>query len=117
MCDDYEPATWNWKPITQGGTFPASVVTETLSASSLSRVVVTIEPFGSDTASLTLDSGATGVTINTATAGAWNYTIAAITAAQTAALTSGFYNVTHKVTDSASVTVVVSKGTWQILPK
>ena len=117
MCDDYEPAIWNWKPITQGGTYPATNVLETLSASNLSQVVVTIEARGTDVASLTLDSGATGITINVATAGAWDYTINTISAATTAGLVVGFYDVTHKVTDSAGVVTFVSKGTWQILAK
>ncbi|HEY9816469.1 MAG TPA: hypothetical protein V6D20_11830 [Candidatus Obscuribacterales bacterium] len=95
----------------------ATQITESTSDTDLSRVEVIIEPYGSDTASLTLDSNATGVTLTTTTAGAWDYTIDAIASASTDTLTPGYYTVTHRVTDTAGTVTTVSKGTWRILEK
>lgn len=117
MCEDYKPAVWNWKSIPQGGTYPASNVLESESTATLNRVVVTIEPYGSDTASLTLDSNTTGVTINNDTAGSWDYTIDEISATTTASLSAGFYTVTMRVYYGAGFVVVVSKGVWEIIAK
>jgi hypothetical protein len=79
--------------------------------------VVTIEPYSSDTASLTLDSDDTGVTINDDAAGAWDYTIDEISAATTDTLSPGYYTVTMTLTQSDGSVVVASKGVWKILAK
>jgi hypothetical protein len=115
-CPD-KPAVWNWNQITQGDTRLASNVTETASTTDLSRVLVTIEKQGTDIVSLTLDSDATGITINTATAGAWDYDIDIISAATMETLDPGFYTVTHQVFDALGVKTTVSKGHWNILEK
>lgn len=116
MAIDLKPMRWDWAAVTQGDTLPAMNLTETAATFNLTRVLVTIEPKDSDVAVLTLDSDDTGVTINTATAGAWDYTIDSITAAQTEELTPGFYTVNVKVF-GATVEHTDFKGEWEILAK
>lgn len=117
MSADCGYERWDWKPLVKGSTKRAISVTSTDSDVDLARVVVLIEPYGSDTASITLDSNATGVTINTATAGAWDFDIGPIAAATTDALTPGFYTINMTLTDSGGNVLEQVKGSWQILPK
>jgi len=116
MAVDLKPMRLDWAAVTQGDTLPAMNLVETESTFALTRVLVTIEAKDSDVAVLTLDSDDTGVTINVATAGAWDYTINTITAAQTATLTPGFYTVNVKVFGS-TVAHTDFKGEWEILEK
>jgi hypothetical protein len=116
MAIDLKPMRWDWAAVTQGDTLPAINLVDTAATFALTRVLVTIEPKDSDVAALTLDSSTTGVTINVATAGAWDYTIASITAAQTATLTPGFYTVNVKVFGT-NVAHTDFKGEWEILEK
>ena len=103
--------------MTKGDTYPAANFTETEADSDLSRVRVEVKAAGSTTAALTLDSDATGVTINTATAGAWDFTVDEISAATTAGLTAGWYSYDLETTDAAGVVSTEFKGSWRILPE
>jgi len=116
MAVDLKPMRLDWASVVQGDTMPAMNLVDTGADFALTRVLVTVEPKDSDTAALTLDSNSTGVTINVATAGAWDYTINTITAAQTATLTPGFYTVNVKVFGS-TVAHTDFKGEWEILEK
>lgn len=108
---------WDWSPTVKGATRRAAVITSADADVTLSRVVVTIEPQGSDVAKLTLDSSASGVTLTSGTAGAWSFTVGPITAAQTGALTPGFYTINMTLTDSNGNVLEPVKGKWQIEPK
>lgn len=108
---------WNWTPTTQGSTRPAVNITSADSDAELSRVQVTVEPYGSDAASIELDSAVSGITINTATAGAWDFTIEPIAAATTGALSPGFYTINMTITAPAGTVLEPVKGTWHITAK
>jgi len=112
MAINLKPLNWNWDAVTTGDTYPAINIVETSSDSALTRARVTVKASGSAVASLTLDSDATGVTINVATAGAWDFTIDEI---NPVTLTTGWYNYDLETTDAAGVISTEFKGTWQIL--
>ena len=116
MAIDLKPMRWDWASVTKGDTLPAMNLVDTGADFALTRVLVIVEAKDSDVAVLTLDSDVSGVTINTATAGAWDYTIAAISAATTAGLTPGFYTINVKVYGS-TVAHTDFKGEWEILEK
>ena len=111
-----KPAVWDWASTVQGATKAAMSVTEDSYGADLSAVSVVVEKYGSDSAALSLSSGS-GVTINDATAGQWDFDIGPITAAQTASLVPGFYDVRLTITDSNGVVIPLTKGSWQILRK
>ena len=108
--------TWNWKPLTQGNTRPGTNFTETLSESALTAVEIRMKLPESTTADITLTNG-DGITINTATAGAWDFDIDEMTAAQTDAYTPGVYNYEMDVTESAGTVTTIIKGTWPLLAR
>lgn len=112
MALDLTPLKWDWAPITQGDTFPATLITETSADTDLSRVRVKIKAAGSTSAALFLDSQTTGVTIGNATAGAWSFTIGAIS---TSSLAAGVYSYDLETTDSAGTVRTEFSGTWEIL--
>lgn len=117
MSADCGYQRWDWTPLVKGATKRAISVTSTDADVDLARVVVLIEAYGSDTASITLDSNATGVTINSGTAGAWDFDIGPISAATTGALTPGLYTINMTMTDSSGNVLEPVKGTWRILAK
>jgi hypothetical protein len=112
MADlDLTPLCWNWSPIVQGDTYPAARITETSSDTALARVRVKVKDrLGNEL--LDLDSDATGITLTTTTAGAWDFTIAAI---DTTDLEIGTLEYDLETTDAADVVRTEFKGTWQIL--
>lgn len=112
MALDLTPLRWDWSPVTQGDTFPACQITETSADTDLSRVRVKIKAAGSTSAALTLDSSTTGITIGSATAGDWAFTIGAIS---TGSLTAGVYSYDLETTDSAGTVRTEFSGTWEIL--
>jgi len=112
MADlDLTPLCWNWAPITQGDTYPASRITETSSDTALSRVRLKVKN-NLGTELLALDSNTSGITLTATTAGAWDFTIAAIA---TAALEVGTHHYDIETTDAASVVRTEFRGTWQII--
>lgn len=113
MAIDLKPLHWDWPPVTKGDTYPAFQITETEADSDLSRVRVFIKDTDG-AALLTLDSNDSGVTINTATAGAWDFTVGPITADQTEALGSAFFSHEIETTDSAGTVRTEFAGSWQI---
>lgn len=115
MMTDLKPLIWNWPAVVKGDSYPACQITESLSDTDLERVLVTIRPQGSDTTALSLDSETSGVTINSATAGAWNFTIRSITANETDALAAGFYTYGIQTTDITGFVRTEFAGTWQII--
>ena len=114
MALDLDPLRWDWPAVKSGNTYPACQLTDTASDTALSRVVVEIREEGSSVVNLTLDSATGGVTITTATAGAWDFTIRAITHLETAALTPGFCTYELTVTDGAGTVLTEFEGSWQI---
>ena len=112
MATNLTPLNWDWSPVVKGDTFPATQITETLNDSALTRVRVKLKLSGATTTSLTLDSATSGVTITTATAGAWDFSIDAI---QTVTLAAGVYSYDLETTDAASTIRTEFSGTWEIL--
>lgn len=115
MALDLKPLRWDWPAVTTGDTYPACQITDTAADTDLSRVRIKIKAQGGTTAALSLDSSTTGVTITTATAGAWDFTIGPITAAQTATLDPGLYLYDIETTDSAGTVRTEFSGIWEIL--
>jgi len=112
MPVNLEPYPWNFATITAGDTFPSARWVESASdnLTSLSRVRIKIKDSAGVTFA-TLDSNATGITINVATAGSWEWTIASLIAPTEA----GIYRVDMETTDSAGVISTLSSGQWEIL--
>lgn len=109
-----KPYQWNWATITAGSTYPAAQLVESNSdyPNALSRVRVTIKD-ENDTIFTVLDSASGGVVINTATAGAWDFTIGAFTAPTV----PGVYSVSVEWVDSQNIIFNETSGTWTILEK
>lgn len=108
MALDLKPMRWDWSPVVTGDTYPATNITADITDTTLSRVRVKIKPAGEATAAITLDSNATGITINNAAT--WDFTIAAITAPE-----AGVYAYDLETTDSAGSVRTRFFGTWPIL--
>ena len=115
MALNLTPFTWNWSTITAGDTYPASRWVESNSEydTALARVRCTI---ANEQGQIfrTLDStGSNGIVINTATAGAWDFTIGALTAPSE----SGIYCVEVEWIDASGVVFTEATGQWEILPQ
>ena len=115
MADD-PTYRWNWKPITQGNTRPGTNFTETSSTSALTAVEVRLKLPDSTVADITLTS-ADGITINSATAGAWDFDIDEIPAATTDGYTPGIYSYEMDVTESSGTVTTILKGSWEIFER
>lgn len=115
MALNLKPMVWNWPPLTRGDTYPASNIVETESTADLARVRIKIKTSGSSEASITLDSDTSGVTINNATAGSWDFDIDVIAASTTSELTAGFYSYDMEITDSLGQVRTEFTGSWKIL--
>lgn len=98
--------------VTTGDTFPAIRITESEAEESLARVRVSITKSGETSPSLELDSDTSGVTITTATAGSWDFTIGAI---NPVTLSEGSYAYDIETTDGAGSIRTEFSGTWTIL--
>jgi hypothetical protein len=107
LCD-------NWDAVTQGDTYPAQRYTVAGTDSALTRVRCKVKN-RTGTTLLNLDSNTSGITITTATAGAWDFTIAAISAATMEGIEEGnhFYDI--ETTDAAGTVLTDFRGSWQIL--
>jgi len=115
MSLNLKPLRWDWASATVGDTYPACVITETEADTTLSRVRIKIKD-ADGVLKLTLDSNTTGITINNAAAGAWNFTIGEISATDTATLTAGFHDYDLEITAGGKVRTEFS-GTWELLPQ
>jgi hypothetical protein len=111
MALNLTPYQWNWSPITAGDTYPAArwVESDSDNTSTLARVRCTIKDVDGNTFAA-LDSNTSGITINTATAGAWDFTIEALSAPNVA----GVYNLDVEWIDSDGVKFTEAKGEWVI---
>ena len=112
MSLNLKPYPWNWATITAGDTYPAENWLESASdnLTTLTRVRIKIKDSEGSTF-VTLDSDTTGITINTSTAGAWDWTVNALTAPTVA----GIYKMDMEWTDSAGVVFTETSGQWEIL--
>ena len=113
MSVDLLPKKYDLPSIVQGDTYPAVNFSATGTTSALTRVRVKFKD-SAGTLGLTLDSDSTGMTINDATAGAWDYDIDAISAATTAGLTADVYEYGIETTDAAGTVATHFQGTWEI---
>jgi hypothetical protein len=59
----------------------------------------------------------TGITITTATAGAWDFSIDAMSAATTDAYTPGVYTYEMDVTEASGVVTTILKGEWNLIAR
>jgi hypothetical protein len=106
------PYRWNWSTCTAGDTYPAARWVETSSdyPNTLSRVRCTIRDVDGNIFA-TLDSSTSGIVINTATAGAWDFTIGALSAP----IIAGIYTCDVEWIDSQSIKFTEARGQWEIL--
>lgn len=109
----YDPAVWDWDGVTQGDTYNAITLSCTGTDYDLSRVRIKFRD-SDGTLQLTLDSNTSGVTIDTATAGAWEYTIGPISAALTGGMDAGVHSYDIEVTDASGAVQTHFKGCWEI---
>ena len=115
MALNFTPFIWNWATIKAGDTYPAARITEDAGGdgdTTLERVRIKIKNAEGQTV-INLDSDNTGITINDASAGAWDYTIDSFTAPSVA----GIYSLDMEWTDGAGVVTTATDGTWEILPQ
>jgi len=112
MALDLKPLRYDLPAVTVGDTYPAMQFTYD-GDGTLTRVRAKIKD-ENGTAVLTLDSSTSGMTITTATSGAWDFTMAVITAATTAGLTAGIYSYDLETTSSSGVRTLLS-GNWELL--
>lgn len=110
MALDLKPLRWDWPEVVTGDTFPAINITESDHESDLERVRIKFVLSGATSPSLTLDSDATGITINDAAA--WDFTIDAI---NPVTLEAGVYSYDLETTDAAGTIRTEFAGTWPIL--
>ena len=112
MALNRKPFVYNWATCTAGDTYPALNIVETSASTTadLSRVRIKIKDSAGATFT-TLDSDASGITINTTTAAAWDWTIDTLTAPTTA----GIYKLDMEWTDSAGDVFTAITGQWEIL--
>jgi len=114
MAINLSPQAWDWASITRGDTYPACNLTATGTDTNLARARIKIRNADGGLL-LTLDSNTSGITINTATAGAWDYTIDAISSATTSSLPVGIHLYDLEVTGANGVVSTHFKGYWEIL--
>ena len=112
MALELKPYRLDWKSITAEDTYPAENWLESASdnLTTLTRVRIKIK----DSAGVlftTLDTDTSGITINVATAGAWDWTVGALTAPSVA----GIYALDMEWTDSTGVVFTETSGQWEIL--
>lgn len=109
MSLDLRPLNWDWPKMVAGDTLPATIITESESTTSLSRVRLKIKD--ADGALFrSLDSDTTGITITSSTAGGWSFTIASMTAPTT----EGVYSYDLETIDGAAVIRTEFSGVWEI---
>ena len=107
-----KPEKWDLPSVVVGDTYPATQFTYD-GDGTLTRVRVKIKD-ADGTLALNLDSDSTGMTITTATDGAWDFTLDAIPAATTAGLAAGSYNYDLETTASSGVRTLLA-GSWELI--
>lgn len=117
MAINLQPLTWHWEPVPKGDTYPAAIITETLSDADLVRVKIEIKANGNTTSSLVLDSDDDGIVITNSAAGAWAFTIEEISATTTDSLDEQYYAYQLKTTDANGVVRTEFQGTWEVTPQ
>lgn len=113
---DNKPARMDLPTIKQGDTLRAIQFNGSGTNAALTRVRCKIKDADGNTL-LSLDSNTSGITIDDSTAGAWQYTISAITAANTATIASGLHNYDIETTDADGIVETHFEGNWEITPQ
>ena len=116
MSLNLSPLRYDLTAITRGDTFPAIQFADSAADTDLSRVRMKVCNASGSTV-ISLDSDATGITINSSTAGSWNFTIGPISAATTEDLAAGLYAYDIETIDSAGSVRTEFDGNWEILPQ
>jgi hypothetical protein len=113
---DNLPQRLDWPAITQGDTFRAMVFACTDSDTILARVRCKVKsPTGA--LLLSLDSDDTGITLDSTTAGAWQFTIGPILPATTEGMPAGCNQFDIEITDSNGIRDTDFSGCWTIYPQ
>lgn len=107
------PEKWNLPSVVCGDTLPATNFLYPGSGT-LSRVRVKAKDSAGATV-LSLDSDTSGVTINTATSGAWDWDIDEVSAATTAGIAAGNYKYDMETITSAGTVRTLLGGNWCLL--
>lgn len=115
MAVDLKPILYTLPEVTRGDTYPAMNMTYP-GDGVLSRVRMKVKS-SAGTAILTLDSSTSGITLNTTTDGAWDWTVDKITAATTEDIGAGCYNYDLQVENTSGDVETLIHGTWEILPQ
>jgi hypothetical protein len=116
MSCNEEIGRWDWKKTKRGDTKPAVVVSIPGRDAALARARCKVVD-DSGTVALNLDSDTSGITLNTTAAPTWEFTIDAIAAATTEALTAGTFSQDIETTDASGVVKTWLEGTWVVTPQ
>lgn len=113
---DNVTARMDWPSIKQGDTLRAIQFNASGTESALARVRCKVKDADGVTL-LSLDSDTTGITIDTATAGSWQYTIDQIGRAITETIKSGLHSYDIETTDADGVVETHFEGCWNVGPQ
>ena len=116
MSRPNEIARWDWKPTKRGDTKPAVALTISGRDTVLSRVRIKVVSSAGAIVS-ELDSDTSGITLTTTAAPTWAFSIDAIAAATTEAITAGSYSQDVETTDAAGTVKTWTEGTWEVTPQ
>lgn len=113
MSNKKKTACFNWESVKQGDTFNAINFVATGTQTDLARVRVTIKDTEGNT-ELSLDSATSGITLNSVTAGAWDYTIGPISSTQTGNIDVGIHHYDLETIDVGGNVKTHFQGSWEI---
>ena len=116
MSLNFTPLRFDLSAITRGDTFPAIQFEDSAAGTDLTRVRMKVCNASGSTV-ISLDSDASGITINSSTAGSWDFTIGPISAATTEDLAAGLYAYDIETIDSVGTVRTEFDGNWEILPQ
>lgn len=111
-----DPMEWDWRPFTQGDTYPATRITEDEEEEDLARVRIKVKDKDGNLL-LDLDSDATGITIASSVAGAWDFTIDELSPVATAALPVGIHFYDLETTTASGRVFTDFAGKITVLPQ
>ena len=117
MSFNLKPLVWHWESVVKGDTYPAAVISESSSGTSLLRIKIEIKSNGNTTSSLILDSDTTGITLTSTSPGSWGFTIDSISAEITDTLDEQYYAYQLKSYDSNGVVRTEFVGKWEVTPQ